>query len=44
VIAFIAARSGSPLAGLLYPTLLLVLALVLGAFYLPETRGADLSD
>ncbi len=43
VIAFIASRTGVPLAGLLYPSLLLLLALLLGWRYLPETRGADLS-
>ncbi len=44
MIALISARTGDPLAGLIYPTVLLLLALILGALYLPETRGIDLSD
>ncbi len=44
MVAFIANRTGMPLAGLLYPTLLLAIALLLGCRYLPETRGADLSQ
>jgi MFS family permease len=43
MVALIAAKSGSPLMGLLYPTALLVVALVVGWFFLPETRGADLN-
>ena len=43
MVAFIASRAGMPLTGLVYPTLLLALALVLGWLYLPETRGADLT-
>ena len=44
MVAFIAGKLGVPVAGLLYPTLLLTIALLLGWRYLPETRGADLSQ
>jgi MFS family permease len=44
VVAFIGTRVGVPLAGLLYPALLLVIALLLGWRFLPETRGADLAQ
>ncbi len=43
VVAYIAGKTGYPLAGLLYPSALLLMALLLGWRYLPETRGADLS-
>ncbi len=43
MVAYIASKTGQPVAGLLYPTALLLLALLLGWRYLPETRGADLS-
>ena len=36
-------RTGDPLAGLWYPTLLLVLAFLVAWRWLPETRGTDLS-
>ena len=36
--------SGNPLAGLWYPTLFLAVAFIVGLKYLPETRGADLSQ
>ncbi len=42
MVALIADRSGSVLLGLGYPTALLAVALVVGWFFLPETRGADL--
>lgn len=44
MVAYIANKTGQPLAGLLYPTLLLLVALLIGWRYLPETRGADLSQ
>ena len=43
MVTWIASSTGSPLAGLLYPALLLLLAFVVGWFCLPETRGTDLS-
>lgn len=43
MVALIASQSGSVLLGLAYPTALLGLALVVGYFFLPETRGADLN-
>ena len=43
VVAWIAQRTGQPLAGLAYPAVLLALAFIVGWRYLPETRGADLS-
>lgn len=42
MVTLIADRSGSVLLGLGYPTALLVVALLVGYFFLPETRGADL--
>lgn len=42
MVALIANQSGSVLLGLVYPTALLAVALVVGWFFLPETRGADL--
>jgi Sugar (and other) transporter len=42
LITLINDQVGSPLAGLWYPTLLLVIAFVVGLRYLPETRGTDL--
>jgi hypothetical protein len=44
IVTWIAATTGSPLSGLLYPALLLMLAFVVGWFCLPETRGARLDD
>jgi MFS family permease len=43
VIALINDRSGDPLAGLWYPTVMLGLALIVALRWLPETRGCDLS-
>jgi MFS family permease len=43
MVALIAEKSGSPLMGLCYPAGLLLIALVTGYFFLPETRGADLN-
>lgn len=43
MVTLIADKSGSVLLGLGYPTALLVMALVVGYFFLPETRGADLN-
>ncbi|GAB2180664.1 MFS transporter [Denitratisoma sp. agr-D3] len=42
--ALIAEQTGSPLAGLCYPSALLLLALIVGFFFLPETRGSSLQD
>lgn len=42
MVTLIAGQTGSALIGLAYPTALLVLALVVGWFFLPETRGRDL--
>jgi MFS family permease len=42
MVTLIAKQTGSPMAGLLYPALLLIVAFVVGWFYLPETRGTDL--
>ncbi len=44
MVALIARNTGSDLLGLCYPTALLLMALTVGYFYLPETRGADLSN
>lgn len=44
MVTLIAKYTGSPLAGLLYPTLLLVVAFTVGWFCLPETRGKNLSE
>lgn len=43
MVALIAEKSGSALTGLVYPAGLLLLALVIGYFFLPETQGADLN-
>ncbi len=43
MVTLIAEKSGSALMGLGYPTALLFVALVVGYFFLPETRGADLN-
>ena len=43
MVALIAEKSGNALVGLCYPTALLLIALVTGYFFLPETRGADLT-
>lgn len=42
VVTYINDRSGDPLAGLWYPTILLGLALGVAIRWLPETRGCDL--
>ena len=44
VVTLINERSGDPLAGLWYPTLLLGLALLVALRWLPETQGRDLSQ
>ncbi len=44
MVALIAKNTDSALIGLCYPTGLLVIALVVAYFWLPETRGADLND
>jgi hypothetical protein len=44
MVTLIATRSGSPFVGLLYPTALLLMTLVVGYFFLPETRGTDLNS
>ncbi|WP_246590854.1 MFS transporter [Georgfuchsia toluolica] len=44
MVTLIAKQTDSPLAGLLYPTLLLVVAFTVGWFFLPETRGKNLND
>jgi MFS family permease len=44
MVALIAEKSGVPLVGLCYPAALLLIALVTGFFFLPETRGADLNS
>jgi len=43
MVTLIAEKSGSTLVGLAYPAALLLVALVTGYFFLPETRGADLN-
>lgn len=43
-VTWIAKQANSPIAGLLYPTALLSIAFVVGWFWLPETRGKDLSQ
>ena len=43
MVTWIAGKAGRPLAGLLYPALLLMLAFAVGWRYLPETRGTDLT-
>ena len=42
MVALIAKETETPLLGLAYPAGLLLVALVVGYFFLPETRGADL--
>lgn len=42
LVTLINVESGQPLAGLIYPSLFLALALGVGLKYLPETRGVDL--
>jgi hypothetical protein len=44
MVAWIAARTGVPIAGLAYPFALLCVGLVVGLRCLPETRGRDLAD
>lgn len=44
MVALIAEKSGNPLMGLVYPAGMLLLALVVGYFFLPETQGADLNQ
>jgi MFS family permease len=44
MVTLIASRTGSPLAGLAYPSALLGVALLVGWWFLPETRGADLNQ
>ena len=43
MVTLIASKLGAPLAGLAYPAGFLLLALVVGVLFLPETRGADLN-
>lgn len=43
IVTYINDRTGDPLAGLWYPTILLGLALLVAIRWLPETRGCDLS-
>jgi hypothetical protein len=42
-VALVAEKSGNALTGLVYPAGLLLVALTVGYFFLPETRGADLN-
>lgn len=42
IVTFISERSGDPLAGLWYPTVLLGVALLVALRWLPETRDCDL--
>ena len=44
VVGLIASQTGVPLIGLVYPSGLLQLALLVCYFWLPETRGQDLND
>lgn len=44
MVALIAEKSGNPLMGVVYPAGMLLLALVVGYFFLPETQGADLNQ
>jgi len=44
MVALIAEKSGSALIGLYYPVALLLIALLTGYFFLPETQGADLNS
>ena len=43
IVTYINDRTGDPLAGLWYPTILLGLALLVAIRWLPETRGCDLN-
>ena len=43
MVTLIASKSGVALTGLVYPAAFLLLALVVGFLFLPETRGADLN-
>ena len=43
MMTLLATRSGSVLVGLCYPAALLLVALLVGYYFLPETQGADLS-
>lgn len=43
IVTYINDRTGDPLAGLWYPTILLGIALIVAIRWLPETRGCDLS-
>lgn len=43
MVTLIASKSGAALSGLGYPAAFLLLALVVGVLFLPETRGADLN-
>ncbi len=43
MVTLIASKTGMALNGLLYPAAFLLLALVVGVLFLPETRGADLN-
>ena len=44
MVTLIAEKSGSVLLGLCYPAALLIVALVTGYLFLPETRGTDLNS
>lgn len=44
IVALIIDRTGDPLAGLWYPTVLLAIALPVALLWLPETRGCDLNQ
>lgn len=43
-VTLIGEKTGNPLYGLCYPSVLLLMALLVGYCYLPETRGRDLSQ
>ena len=43
MVTLIASKTGVALTGLVYPAAFLLLALVVGVLFLPETRGADLN-
>jgi MFS family permease len=44
MVGLIASQTGVPLSGLVYPSALLLMALLVCYFYLPETRGRDLNN
>ena len=44
MVGLIASKTGTPLTGLIYPSALLLMALLVCYFYLPETRGQHLND